>query len=1357
MRVLRAVTAAAVWLHVCAAGDHLAALREREAEFLAQVEVGAQRQQNDGSKGSLEVIFRVQGPLGIQFKEDLTIMAFREVGDGRLGAAEKSGLLHVGDKLLAVNGDDVSALTTSDAFQVLDEAAEQSARAGTPRRFLFQLGNGGPARRVLSEEGHLAARPDAVAEHIDVLDASGVEHTMRVMMAAPGLGGPAKGCDYFPLVFVEPQDACNEDLVTTLPKRIVGAFAVVQRGGCSFQRKVKTMELLGASAVLVINSEDRLFRMEPDAFALEDLSLPVAMISAPDGNALRKLQSHRLMDLDLRIRAKLVASQDCAAIERENLALAAAKARGDKSFFRTQGALRETDLSEAGHHRFGALAPAGTFVLDNGSDRVFDFITAAYSAPLPVGRDLAATNMSGENGNGGSKRAKTHRSMEAAWSYLLYLEEDNAQNQQNGGKDDGKDVKLEITANGITQKNSDPTLEDKANGTGSGAAEADGDSKPETDEIPVDHQLLHLNDGAKLIVCMVGKPARGKTFLAAKLQRYLEWLDYRVKHIDTVAVRRKLYSKVDPDDFFNPETENTKAQRRAAHEESLKQAVEWLQSGGQAVIYDATNGTRERRKWISDYIEKNLVDKTSNETVMSHRILWVESVCDNDEFIVQNFLELRKKNADFCEFKDLDDAAASAKFLKKLEYYDAEYETLDATIEDISFIRLLDFGQSVLVNKIHGFIESKLVSFCMNIHMEPRVIILLRHGQSEFNVEDRIGGDPDLTDHGKLFAKNLAKFIDAEAPHGLQPREAELLDEAEEAEAAAVAAAAAAAAAATTSSSSSSSSAAATPAASADANGNEHDEDMRDAASEEVAQPTNPYGFDPAKDLFVWTSILQRTLQTVRHIKCRSTVSWVSLSEIDAGVCECMTYKEFREQLATQFMKRQRNKATWRYPGGESYLDVKKRLEPVIFELERQRKPVLVCAHRAVIRCLYSYFCGIPITKAPFLPVPLHTALVLTPTSHGWTETRTPIEPSVGDLGAHELKNKDHDVHAAAAKIRKSQAKKRRLELQARQDASEAARAARQKLNADEQGTAATNGSSTGAKTKFAGNDTGIGSEKMKLKQLESALSHVEPFREPRWDLEQYPTSAHIAARILYTADASFDDIEDKTVLDLGCGTCMLGIAAQILGSAYTLGVDLDPNALAVAVDNIEEMEVDIDLINANVLDGSLPLPAASFDTVVMNPPFGTRNKGADVAFIETALRLSRKAVYSLHKSSTRDFLQRKANKDWEVSFEVIAQLRFDIPKMYKFHKKQSADVMVDLIRLCKPDPKPDSEPKAPAPAVGATAATATTGSLPSQAPEPAPPTPTPSATSERVASLSNEIDALALDQSQNDASDVAK
>ena len=81
-----------------------------------------------------------------------------------------------------------------------------------------------------------------------------------------------------------------------------------------------------------------------------------------------------------------------------------------------------------------------------------------------------------------------------------------------------------------------------------------------------------------------------------------------------------------------------------------------------------------------------------------------------------------------------------------------------------------------------------------------------------------------------------------------------------------------------------------------------------------------------------------------------------------------------------------------------------------------------------------------------------------------------------------------------------------------------------------------------------------------------------------------------------------------------------------------------------------------------------------------MNPPFGTRKKGIDVIFLRAGLDACTGAVYSLHKTSTRKYLERKI-KSWGAHVEVVAELKFDIPKMYKFHTKKSADVAVDLIR----------------------------------------------------------------------------
>lgn len=46
-----------------------------------------------------------------------------------------------------------------------------------------------------------------------------------------------------------------------------------------------------------------------------------------------------------------------------------------------------------------------------------------------------------------------------------------------------------------------------------------------------------------------------------------------------------------------------------------------------------------------------------------------------------------------------------------------------------------------------------------------------------------------------------------------------------------------------------------------------------------------------------------------------------------------------------------------------------------------------------------------------------------------------------------------------------------------------------------------------------------------------------------------------------------------------------------------------------------------------------------------------------------------------------RDFIKRKA-KDLNVTGEVIAELKYNLDATYKFHKKSSVDIEVDLWRF---------------------------------------------------------------------------
>ncbi|KAL6224053.1 hypothetical protein ACLB2K_002909 [Fragaria x ananassa] len=192
----------------------------------------------------------------------------------------------------------------------------------------------------------------------------------------------------------------------------------------------------------------------------------------------------------------------------------------------------------------------------------------------------------------------------------------------------------------------------------------------------------------------------------------------------------------------------------------------------------------------------------------------------------------------------------------------------------------------------------------------------------------------------------------------------------------------------------------------------------------------------------------------------------------------------------------------------------------------------------------------------------------------------------------------------------------------------------------------------------------------MKLKQLESLLGALQQFSNPKVELEQYPTGAHIASRMLYTV-----------VADFGCGCGTLGLAAGLLGAEHVIGIDVDPESLELASLNAEELELDIEYIQGNIKN--LGWRAEVVDTVIMNPPFGTRQKGADMDFLSVALKVASQAVYSLHKTSTRDHVKRAALRQFNASSaEVICELRYGLPQTYKFHKKREVDIAVDLWRF---------------------------------------------------------------------------
>ncbi|CAI2165121.1 14540_t:CDS:2 [Funneliformis geosporum] len=174
----------------------------------------------------------------------------------------------------------------------------------------------------------------------------------------------------------------------------------------------------------------------------------------------------------------------------------------------------------------------------------------------------------------------------------------------------------------------------------------------------------------------------------------------------------------------------------------------------------------------------------------------------------------------------------------------------------------------------------------------------------------------------------------------------------------------------------------------------------------------------------------------------------------------------------------------------------------------------------------------------------------------------------------------------------------------------------------------------------------------MRLKDLEGTLQKVSGFEEPKIKLEQYCTTPHLAARMIYTAHSVYDDIESKVVADFGCGCGIL---------SYNLALDIDNDALQIAKENCSEFEVDAEFVLTDIISSSMNHLRSKVDTIIMNPPFGTKNnKGIDMIFLKNAIEIATTSVYSLHKSSTREHIIKKS-KEWGVECEVLAEMKVSI------------------------------------------------------------------------------------------------
>lgn len=142
-----------------------------------------------------------------------------------------------------------------------------------------------------------------------------------------------------------------------------------------------------------------------------------------------------------------------------------------------------------------------------------------------------------------------------------------------------------------------------------------------------------------------------------------------------------------------------------------------------------------------------------------------------------------------------------------------------------------------------------------------------------------------------------------------------------------------------------------------------------------------------AKNFCVWTSMLNRSIESSQFF-CEDEFDIKQmrmLDELNAGYMEGMTYEEIRTKYKDEYELRKRDKLSYRYPGpgGEGYLDIINRLRKVILEIERMQDHILIIGHRSIVRVLLAYFLGLKQEDISDLDVPLGVAYMLEPVSRG--------------------------------------------------------------------------------------------------------------------------------------------------------------------------------------------------------------------------------------------------------------------------------------------------------------------------------------------------------------------------------------
>ncbi|CAK4078965.1 unnamed protein product [Aphanomyces euteiches] len=254
----------------------------------------------------------------------------------------------------------------------------------------------------------------------------------------------------------------------------------------------------------------------------------------------------------------------------------------------------------------------------------------------------------------------------------------------------------------------------------------------------------------KMVLIMVGLPARGKSFVVRKMTKYTQWLGFSTRIFNAGDYRRQASLKGASAAFFDASNADAKKLRDDLAMAAVNHLIEWLLEGGEVAVLDATNTTKERRALVWEKIK-------SVENV-SIQVMHIELVCDDPQLLEANYLR-KLKNEDYI---GVEPEVALNDFKQRVEKYEKVYETLEDSENDgeVCYCKVYNAGEKVLARRCQTFLASQFVSFLQNIHVHPRKIWLVRPGPNHNGVRGILGGDEELTEEGHAIGRALGEFME---------------------------------------------------------------------------------------------------------------------------------------------------------------------------------------------------------------------------------------------------------------------------------------------------------------------------------------------------------------------------------------------------------------------------------------------------------------------------------------------------------------------------------------------------------------------------------------------------------------------